>query len=420
MDGQWLAGVIGMTAEAGEPDVTHLLLTLLVLFAAAKIGAELFERLNQPAVVGEILAGVLVGPQLLGWARPSDITFALSELGVIFLLFLVGLETKPSELLKVGKEAFLVAIGGVLLPGALGYGFAVLRGEGSITALFIGAALVATSVGITARVLARMGCLTTRTARIIVGAAVIDDILGLLVLAVVSGFAREGAADLRQIGLTGIYAVSFVLFMILYGGRAIARARPAIERMHIGHSLYLAAIGLCLTLSVAAGALGVAAIIGAFLAGVAFSEVSEETGLHRWFEGLSEFFVPFFLAGIGMQLSIQSLASPSVLIVSVVLTLLAIAGKVIGCAIPVRRLGMNQALQVGVGMVPRGEVGIIVAQLGLGLGALSDDLFAVVIFVAVVTTMIAPPLLTRLYASECIPPVIDEDSTAAEAGIDIS
>lgn len=420
MDWAWMMGAIGAGGGEGDHDVTHLLLTLLVLFAAAKIGAEIFERLGQPAVVGEILAGVLVGPQVLRWVEPSGVTFAMSELGVIFLLFLVGLDTKPSDLFAVGRQAMLVALGGVLLPMALGYGYMAYHGATFVTSLFVGAALVATSVGITARVLARMGCLHARTARIVLGAAVIDDILGLLVLAVVSGFARGGGADFRQIALTGVYSVCFVVFMLFYGGRVMARALPAIDRMRIGHSVYLGAIGLCLTLSVVAGYLGVAAIIGSFLAGVALSEASEEIGLHRWVEGLSEFFVPFFLAGIGMQLSLASLSNPSVLWMCLILTVLAILGKMVGCSLPVMGMGTTRALQVGIGMVPRGEVGIIVAQLGLGLGALNDDLFAVVLFMAVATTMVAPPLLTRLYASETKLLSVDEDSTVTEAGIDIS
>ncbi|NLC59258.1 MAG: cation:proton antiporter, partial [Armatimonadetes bacterium] len=348
-------------------------------------------------------------------------TFAMSELGVIFLLFLVGLETKPSELMAVGKDALLVAVGGVVLPFIFGYSFDVFVAGGTqATALFVGAALVATSVGITARVLARLGYLHTRTARIVLGAAVIDDILGLLVLAVVSGFARDGSADYRQLVITGVSAVGFVVFMLFYGGRMIARARPAIERLHIGHSLYLVAIGLCLLLSVTAGYLGVAAIVGAFLAGVALSEASDETGLHRRFEGLSEFFVPFFLASIGMQLNLHSLANRDTLLMCLALLLLAVLGKIVGCGLPVWRLGRLPALQIGVGMVPRGEVGIIVAQLGLGLGVLNDALFAVVLFVAVATTMIAPPVLTRLYAKEPRVLAVDDDATATEAGIEIS
>ena len=416
-----LLGITG-AASIGSDDghnVTALLVTLLVLFAAAKVGAEIFERLKQPAVVGEILAGVLVGPQVLGWVQPSAVTFTMSELGVVFLLFLVGLGTRPSGLMEVGKDAFLVAAGGVALPFVLGYGLMHSLGYSFAVCAFMGAALVATSVGITARVLGRMGVLQSLSARIILGAAVIDDILGLLVLAVVSGFVRGSGVDYRQLVLTTLYAVAFVGFMLVWGGRVVAKARPTIERLHIGHSLYLAAIALCLTLSVLAGYLGVAAIIGSFMAGVAFSDAAEETGLHRRFEGLAEFFVPFFLAGIGMQLKLDGLARPEILGLCLVVLLLAIVGKIIGCGAVLWRRDRTMAMQVGWGMVPRGEVGIIVAQLGLGLGVLNDSLFAVVLFMAVVTTMVTPPVLSRLY-----PPAkaleVDDDADATEAGIEIA
>jgi Kef-type K+ transport system membrane component KefB len=386
-------------SETSAYDVGALLQQLFILFAAAKIGAEIFERLRQPAIVGEILAGVLVGPHVLGWVHPDEATFAMSELGVLLLLFLVGLETKPRDLLSVGGIASAVAVGGVVVPFLLGYGTMHLLGEPFLVALFVGTALVATSVGITARVLGRMGLLHLRASRIILGAAILDDILGLLVLAIVASF-RAGAVDYRQIGLTALSAITFTLFMLFFGGRVVQRTRPAVERLRIGHEFYIFAILLCLGLAVAAGRLGVAAIIGAFLAGMALSEVSEETGLHQRFEGLTEFFVPFFLAGIGTQLEVASLAKPSVLALSVGITLLAILGKVVGCGAPVWKQGRRQALQVGFGMVPRGEVGIVVAQLGLTQGVLNADLFAAVLFVAVATTMIAPPVLTQLFASE--------------------
>lgn len=384
---------------SGAHDVGALLQQLFVLFVAAKIGAELFERLRQPAVVGEILAGIVVGPRVLDWVQPDEATFAMGELGVLFLLFLVGLETKPSDLLGVGATAGIVAVGGVVLPFLLGYGTMHLLGEPFLVSLFVGTALVATSVGITARVLGRMGLLHLPASRIILGAAILDDILGLLVLAVVVSF-RSGAVDYRQIGVTAFSAIAFTLFMLLLGGRVVQRTRPAVERLRIGHEFYIFAICLCLALGVAAGRLGVAAIIGAFLAGVALSELSEETGLHQRFEGLAEFFVPFFLAGIGMQLEVASLGKPAVLALALGLTALAVVGKIVGCGVPVCRQGMRMALQVGVGMVPRGEVGIVVAQLGLAQGVLNADRFAAVLFVAVATTMIAPPILTVLFAGE--------------------
>lgn len=392
-----------LAAESGPDASTGLLLSLLILFGTAKLGEELFRRLHQPAVVGEILAGVVVGPQVLDLVQPNAVTTALSELGLLFLLFVVGLETRPVELARVGGDALAAAVGGVILPFALGYGAMLALGSSQATAMFVGAALVATSVGITAAVLGNLGVLEERPSRIILAAAIADDILGLLVLAVVSGVARAGTIDYTQMALTTLYAILFTVLVFAFAGRIMRRARPALDRLRLGESLYITGILLCLGLAVAAGHLSVAGIIGAFLAGVALSDVIEDARVHGEFQGLTGFLVPFFLAGIGMELNIHSLSRGDVLAVSVLVTFLAIAGKLIGCGVPLWRRGRRLALQVAAGMVPRGEVGIIVAQLGLALGALNDDMFAVVLFMAVATTIIAPPALVRLFAGPAQP-----------------
>lgn len=396
MDSLLLSGAVGAVAPA--PDAAGLLWELFVVFVAAKLGAELAERVGVPSVVAEILAGVVVGPEVLKLVHPNEATAALSELGAVFLLFLVGLQTRPRDILRVGKEAFLVASAGVALPFV--FGFLYIRHAGYATApsLLVGAALVATSVGITARVLTRLGVVRAVSSRIILAAAVIDDVLGLLVLAVVSSFLGGEGVHYGQIAVTLASVVAFVLVMLVGGVHVVERARPMLERLRIGHSLYIAAIIFCLLLSAAAGSLGIAAIVGAFLAGMAFSETSHDTGLNRWFDGLAEFLVPFFLAGIGMQVNLASLTSPAVLGMGILLTVVAAAGKVVGAGIPVWRRGWRTSLRVGFGMIPRGEVEMIVAQFGLRSGVFGPDLFAVVVFVVVASTILAPPVLTRLYA----------------------
>jgi Kef-type K+ transport system membrane component KefB len=409
-----------MPHEAGAAhDVSQLLLHLFVLFAAAKIGAELFERMRQPAVVGEILAGVLVGPQVLGWVTPGPAIEVLAELGVLFLLFGVGLETDPSELRKVGRTATAVAVGGLVTPFLLGWLAMALVGYPLMPGLLVATAMVATSVGITARVLARMGRLQEEAARIILAAAVLDDILGLLVLAGVSSFAR-GGVNYSEIAGTAVTALGFTAFMLTVGTRVVRRALPAVDRLQIGHSYTVASLALCLGLAVLAGTMGVAAIIGAFLAGVALAEPSEEIGLRERVEAINELLVPFFLAGIGMQLQLASLGKPAILGLCALITLLAVAGKLVGCGLPLLRRDRLLAMQVGVGMVPRGEVGVVVAQLGLAMGVLTGDLFAVVLFMAVSTTMLAPPLLARLFADEpdaeeAIPPVVSPEDGETDA-----
>lgn len=390
-----------------------IILTLFLMLAAAKLFAELFERLRQPAVAGEILAGVLIGPSVLGWITPSEITNVLAEIGVIFLLFNVGLETKPAAIMRTGKTAAIVAVLGVAAP-LLG-GWLLMRAWGgtNVEALFLGTAMVATSVGITARVLSGMGLLDAPTARIILGAAVIDDILGLIVLAIVSGTAA-GSLDIIQIGTTAALAIGFTLFVAFVGAPFIKRAAPSVERLRVGHSFFVFGLILCLGLSAAASYIGVAAIIGAFLAGMALAEPTEDQHtMHKQTNGVTEFMVPFFLVNIGMQLDLSVFRDVSVVLLSVVVTLVAVATKLLACGAGAWNLGLKRAAQVGMGMVPRGEVGIVVAQLGLSLAIISPQFYGVVLFMAVATTLIAPPFIKLLFAGE---PAAREKIASDDAG----
>lgn len=377
-----------------------ILVKLLIIIAAAKLMAEIFERLGQPSVVGEILAGIVIGPSLLGWVAPSEIISVLAEMGVIFLLFTVGLETKPQTIFKVGTRALVVAVLGVVIPFVAGFFIAVAWGGSRVEAMFIGAALVATSVGITARVLGNMGLLDAQTSRIILGAAVIDDILGLLILSVVSSLST-GTVDYFQLAKTAGFAVLFTVIAAVVLAPLFTRLAPRIEKLRLGDSLFLFGLVLCLALSAAAAFIGVAAIIGAFLAGMALAEASEDNpDMHRQTSGITEFLVPFFLVNIGMQLDLKIFADPSVVLLAVVVTVVAVLTKFVGCGLGAWGMGWRQATQIGVGMVPRGEVGIVVAQIGLGLGVISGHFFAAVLFMAIATTMIAPPFIKMAFAGE--------------------
>lgn len=391
--------------EGAAASGSELLLGLFLMMAAAKLMAELFERLKQPAVVGEILAGVLIGPSVLGWVAPSETGNILAEIGVIFLLFSVGLETRPAAIMKVGATAGLVAVLGVIAPFLAGWGYMQATGHSQIESLFLGSAMVATSVGITARVLSGMGLLQLTSSRIILGAAVIDDILGLLVLAVVASMAA-GAVNYLEIGLTAIIAIGFVVLVALLGAPLLTRIAPAIHGLRTGNSLFVFALILCLGLAAAAAEIGIAAIIGAFLAGMALAEATEQHhDVHEQTRGLTEFFVPFFLVNIGMQLKLSVFAETQTLIAAVVVTVLAIVTKFVACGLGAWNLGLRRAAQVGMGMVPRGEVGIVVAQIGLGLGVISDAVFGIVLFMAIATTLIAPPLLLPLFRGERAQPL---------------
>jgi Kef-type K+ transport system membrane component KefB len=385
---------------AANVENASILLSLFVILAAAKLMAEVFERLRQPAVVGEILAGVLIGPSLLGWVAPSEIIGILAEVGVIFLLFNVGLETKPQDIFKVGARAMVVAVLGVVLPFAAGYLFAVWWDGSFVEAMFIGAALVATSVGITARVLGSMGLLDLQTSRIILGAAVIDDILGLIILSLVSNL-KAGGVDYYSLAKNAGLAILFTVFVGVIVAKLMNRLAPAVKRLRVSKPFFNLGLLLCLGLSLASIYIGVAAIIGAFLAGMALAEATEDNHkMHSLTSGVTEFLVPFFLVNIGMQLNLGVFRDASVIWLAVLLTLLAVATKFIGCGLGAWGMKKREMAQIGIGMVPRGEVGIVVAQIGLGLAVISPQFFAAVLFMAVATTLIAPPFIKILFRED--------------------
>ena len=383
----------------------EILVALAIVLFSAKLLGEIFERIKQPAVVGEILAGVIIGPSALALINPEFLGSGhlipiLAEIGVVFLLFNVGLETKPQAILAVGGRAFIVAVLGVIVPFVAGFLIALAWDGSKIEAKFIGAALVATSVGITARVLGGMGLLDAPTARIILGAAVIDDILGLLILSVVSGMGKGNVDYVGLAELAGMASV-FTIVVAVLGAIVMGRVARFIGKMKIGNPVFNLGIILCLGLSFAASYVGVAAIIGAFLAGMALSEATEhDRKTHTLTSGITEFLVPFFLVNIGMQLDVTLFQEWSVIVLALVITGAAVLTKYIGCSIASYGLGWRRASQVGVGMIPRGEVGIVVAQIGFGMGIIEPRFFASVLFMAIATTLIAPPLIKILFSSE--------------------
>jgi Kef-type K+ transport system membrane component KefB len=372
-----------------------VLLELLLIFASAKLLAEIFERLRLPGVLGELAAGIVLGPFALAWIRPGHITEALAELGAIFLLFHVGLETSPRDLLRVGKQALAVAILGVAAPFILGFGYMWLRGDEIHEAVFVGAALVATSVGITARVLGDMGALRSRVARIILGAAVFDDILGMVLLAIVSGMAAGGGIRWLNFGILLAEAIGFALFMILVGPRIVRRVRPGLEKMSTRHAPLALSLVLCLLLSWASTKIGMAAIIGSFFAGLVLADYSPEWNLEPRIGAITEFLAPVFFFAIGARLDVR-LFHGDVLAAAVIVTILAAISKIVACGLPILREGWTTAFSVGIGMLPRGEVALIVALVGLQAGIVTNSTYAIVIFMTAVTTVLAPPVLRLL------------------------
>ena len=371
-------------------------LAMLMVFASAKLLAEVFERLGQPGIVGQILAGVVLGPQVLHWLAPGDLLRTLADLGVMFLLFRVGLDVKASELMKVGGTAVVVAAAGVVVPFLAGWGICTLWGEPRLESLFTGAAMVATSVGITAHVLASRGLMDQRASRIILAAAVVDDVLGLIVLAVVSGMAK-GAVNYLDIGLTAGLALGFTFFVAKFGTPTVGRWMPRLNAtLRVAESEFALAMTLLFALSLLAVHAGVAAIVGAFLAGMALSETAEGRVMDLT-DGVAELLVPFFLVGIGLQFDVKAFGGASALGLAAALLVSAVLSKFVACGAGALRMGRQDAIRVGVGMVPRGEVGMVVAQIGLNLGVIGNQIYAAIVFVSVATTLVAPPLLKMAF-----------------------
>lgn len=420
----------------------QILLTLVVLYALARIGSSLISRFGLPGLIGEILVGIIVANlafgdfdlmSILDVGMPTPgveddhgsgvypIIYALAELGVIFLLFTVGLETKVSDLMNSGKPALLCALLGVIVPFILGFALIMctdgsMFGDDSTTvmhhALFMAAAMVATSVGITARIIKDMHLMDTREARIIIAAAVIDDVLGMIVLAIVKGMAAsdDGVSIGSVVSIT-LQAVLFVLAVIaickwvvprLYDAvMARRKLRESQGKRPLAVNMLVIAIIVCLGMSALAEAIGLAAIIGAFLAGMLFADHAWEWDLEGRIDSISTFMLSFFFLNVGLQVDLSVLSDSAVVILIVVTIFLAIVGKYVGCSIGAklgdRSLDRSSLNIIGFGMAPRGEVGIIVASIGLASGAMSQELYAVVVFMSVITTIIAPPIVSRLF-----------------------
>jgi Kef-type K+ transport system membrane component KefB len=391
------------------------LFSLFVLFVAAKLGEEAFERLRQPALIGQIVAGFLVGPGLLGWVEPSSSIAFMAEIGVIFLLFETGLNTQPEEMTEHGYVSLAVGFFGVITPLALGWGFAAAIGENAITARFVGTLLVATSIGITAKILTDFGALSSTFGRVILGAAVLDDILGLLALSMLTSFGNDQSHWINLL-LTVVFVSLFFVVVLFLRRTAFPRIRPRLGRMRVSTPQWSFALVVLLGFSAMSAAIGLAAIIGSFLAGLFVSESEElAPALRARAEAVSSFVVPFFLASIGLRLSPQVLTQPHDVMLIAALTLIAIVSKLFACGLSALPLGRRSALLVGLGMIPRGEVGIVVADQSLKIAAIPGAYYSIGIAMAVLTSLIGP-LLLRLVLRPARPPA--DQAPAGPSGVD--
>lgn len=406
-------------------DTEQTLLLIFVAFLAAKIGGEIMERLRMPAVTGELIAGIIIGPSLFNIIT-SDAEFfdVLAQLGATFLLFSVGMETKLSDLRKVGLTAGAVAALGVVVPFVMGYYVSMLLFASSVEAMFIGAALVATSVGITARVLEDMGMIKSQEAKIILGAAIIDDILGMIVLTLVSGTAG-GSLQVFDVVIVVGESVCFVAILVVIGTRMVRYASGKREvrldktvngdwsvhyrtrafkrdswfdKLVQKQAPFVIILIVMFGLSALSAYIGLAAIIGAFFAGLMFSDTKETYELEQKFEPLNVLLVPFFFVVMGARVDFANLSG--VLPMAIVLTAVAIVSKVVGCSLGAIRKGERTALIVGAGMIPRGEVGIVVAMIGLNMGTIGPDIYSVIVLVSIATTLYAPFLIRTVIKAE--------------------
>lgn len=390
-------------------DLPHLLLVLAGMLAGAKFLGDLAERVGQPAVLGELLAGVLLGPTALGLLPAggfdADFIRVLGEIGVILLLFEIGLETDLREMARTGTASLAVAAVGIGLPFLLGYGywawFAGPTAEGAdLAAIFLGATLTATSVGITARVLGDLGQLGSPEARIIIGAAVIDDVLGLVILTLVSGLAAGVGVSLFGVARALAVAVGFLVAAIVAGRFLAPGLFDVIDRMRVRHVLLVFAIAFALGLSALAALAGSAMIIGAFAAGLVLSGTNQFDVIEERVKPVAGVFTPFFFVGVGGYLDLGLLnplrpGSGAVFGMAGMLILLGVVGKLAaGYAAPWERF---RRLVVGVGMIPRGEVGLIFAEIGRRSGILTTEVFGAVLLMVMTTTFIAPPALKALF-----------------------
>jgi Kef-type K+ transport system membrane component KefB len=380
--------------------ISQFLGILVVMLVVAKAGGYLMQRLGQPAVLGELIGGILVGRSALGLVNPENETIhLLSELGVVILLFAIGLETDLGQLLKVGATSLTVAIVGVALPFALGFAACLLLGLSPLVSIMAGATLTATSVGITARVLSDLGRLRDPEGQIILGAAVIDDILGLIILTVVAGLTEGKEVSLLGVVKTTASALGFLLATLLVGKLVVPTLFRWAGQIELPGTATALALVAAFGLAWLAERSGSALIIGAFAAGLLVVSAPQSHEIERGIVEIGHFFVPLFFVAVGASVDLSALdpfrpASRFTLATGGVLILVGVAGKLAAGYAPFWFRG-NKTV-VGVGMVPRGEVGLIFAQMGLASGVFDAGLFGGVTLMVIVTTLIAPPCLKLL------------------------
>ncbi|WP_215618879.1 cation:proton antiporter [Leptothoe kymatousa] len=422
-------------AELGPFVLASVLLSLIVIYLAAKLGGELCARVNLPSVLGELVGGVIVGVsalnlvvfpegaepvhsalmdflQLTAHLEPdallaifksqSEVISVLAEIGVVILLFEIGLESDLKELIRVGPQAAVVAIVGVVVPFVAGtVGLIAFFNVATIPAIFAGAALTATSIGITAKVLAELQTLSSREGQIIIGAAVLDDVLGIIVLAVVASLAKTGEIEITNVIFLIIGAAVFLVGSILIGRLLSPFFVMVVDQMQTRGQVLISSLIFAFVLSYIAAAIQLEAILGAFAAGLILAETTKRKELEEQISPIADMLVPVFFVTVGAHTDISVLNplnpdNREGLIIASFLVIVAIIGKVITGFTVFGQEDINR-LAIGVGMIPRGEVGLVFAGVGAASGVLSESLDAAIIVMVIFTTFVAPPLLRVVF-----------------------
>lgn len=370
----------------------HLLLVLAAVLLTTRALSALSEKVGQPAILGELVGGLLLGVSALGVLDPNEPAIQmLAQLGLLILLFEIGLATNLRALAKVGGTATVVAVVGVVLPFVFGYAALAAMGIGGIAAIVCAATLTATSIGISTRVLAELGFLPTQEGRVVLGAAVLDAIIGLVILSVIGAFAAGAAVTTMGIFRTSALAFGFVVIALFIGGFIIPPLFGAAKRLRSPTTIAVLGLIFAFALAALAGLLGSAIIVGAFVAGVLLNRIPQRDEVLGFAAPTGSLLTPIFFASVGASVDLRALVEPRTLLITVVLLAAGAVGKLIAAYVPVWFKG-NKAL-IGTAMLPRGEVELIVAQTGLAIGALDSSLFGAITLMVLLTTLLSPPLI---------------------------
>ncbi|EGL18577.1 MULTISPECIES: cation:proton antiporter [unclassified Paenibacillus] len=377
-----------------------LIFQLAIILLASKLAGDISVRLGQPSVLGKLLIGIVLGPNLLGLVSNTDVLQEISQIGVILLMFIAGLETDTEEFKRTGKASGYVGIAGIIVPFGLGYLAGILLNQSPLEASFLGLLLSATSVSISVQALKEMGKLKSREGTTILGAAVIDDVLVIIALA----FLMSMAGGDVNLGLIVVKKVVFFAAALLFAWKAVPWILKKFAPLRVTETVLSAALIICFGYAYFAEYAGVAAIIGAYIAGVAISLTNYKHEVFEKVETISySIFVPVFFTSIGITVQFQGISSSIGLIV--ILSLLAIATKLAGSAIGARLAGFKwrSSLAIGAAMVSRGEVALIIAAIGQESGLLSEEMFAVIVVVVLVTTIVTPPMMKLFFSEKSAP-----------------